>query len=197
MIAASGALLALGIFSLHPYDAAAIEANVEESAANSAEKTRPQATAAEPIDEKEYRQGLEKEGLIPKSRGGETRKSKAGATESSKSTADQSAPPNMHRVKMRLFGSLCASCLKTLSRKIKAIEGVTEAKVDGPEKTARLERFPGASARFAALTVDYDESRLSLSTILEKIRFSDFNPSKVEDSAVGSVSSKGRPKGSF
>lgn len=138
------------------------------------------------IGEKEYRQGLQKEGLIPADAGLD----KSSAQAESAKNATPENPVNMHRVKMRLFGSLCASCLRSLERKIKSLEGVTVAKIDGPDKTARAERFPGASSRFAALTVDYDSNKLPLSTILEKIRFNDFNPSKVEDKELDPVHGK-------
>jgi len=83
---------------------------------------------------------------------------------------------------MKLSGSMCLACLKELERRMTALTGVKQVKIEYPgDNLYEFYSLPGG-ASYASATIRYDASLESLDALLGFLRGQGYHPYKVLDS---------------
>lgn len=95
-----------------------------------------------------------------------------------------SAKPKLKEASMRLSGSLCPACLKSLAARFQKTEGVINASVELPSQMKASETETsnalGKLPRYAVAHVTYDSNVLSIERIKDIVRTNDLAYWKVE-----------------
>jgi|AGTN01.2.fsa_nt_gi hypothetical protein len=100
----------------------------------------------------------------------------------SKLTTANKAPAEGRRIyTSRLYGSLCASCLKHLNDELNKRRGVFESTIERAVKKEAHDGEPATYEKWANAKVVYDASKLSKDDITKRIKESDFIVRRVED----------------
>lgn len=108
----------------------------------------------------------------------------AAPTDSTQAPAAPSGPPDWHRIRMRVSGSMCASCLKDLDRDMHKVKGVWDLKVVKPPTNIMLDISPDMED-FAEGVVVIDANTLSLDALKEAFKSSGYNMYHIVEKQLG------------
>jgi hypothetical protein len=91
-----------------------------------------------------------------------------------------SGPPELHRARMRLSGSMCMACLHTLEEKLRQVQGVEDAKIRRTQGNY-FQPVPQELSTWADALFIYDEKRLSLNDLRYTIKQYGYHSYQVSD----------------
>lgn len=86
----------------------------------------------------------------------------------------------LHKAQMRISGSMCYSCLMTLKKKLKAIEGIAFVKISQPVQGVYQSYSPDVSS-WADTTIIYDPVKVPVPQLRAFIRSNGYVPYKLAD----------------
>jgi hypothetical protein len=94
--------------------------------------------------------------------------------------ADLKQPPEWHRARMRLSGSMCMSCLKALQDEFLKIPGVQAIKLRR-EKSSSFELYSPELSVWADCIIVYDQKRAPLAGLRSVMKQEGYYPYQVND----------------
>lgn len=88
---------------------------------------------------------------------------------------------HMHRLKMRLAGSMCAACLKELRKKLEGFKGIEKVKIDYPVITHSTRYSSAGAMNWAEASIDYYPNLAPLGRLKLYLRNQGYNPYRIVD----------------
>lgn len=96
----------------------------------------------------------------------------------SQAGAPAPSPAGLYKVKMRLSGSTCVSCLMELEKKLKTVRGVSKVKIERPGEAYFAYRGPPV-APWSEATITYDPAQVTLEAIVAAMKMQGYHAYKI------------------